>query len=135
MRWPKRKKESKYPEAIRPEVLEAAEAAGIADGYKLEARAVDGFAMMKDGRAVIVSAAIELDGRAWLHVSCSYKNFIPGYDTMKSIKAVFIGPERKAVQVFAPESEHVNLMDTALHLWACLDGDVFPDFTRGGGTI
>lgn len=34
MRWPKRKKESKYPEAIRPEVLEAAEAAGIADGYK-----------------------------------------------------------------------------------------------------
>lgn len=135
MRWKKAKRESKYPDAVRPDVLSAAEAAGISDGYSLERRAVDGFAMMKNGRAVIVSVDIEQDGRVWLHVSCSFRNYIPGYDTMKSVKAVFIGPGRKAIQVFPADAEHVNLMDTCLHLWACIDEDPLPDFRRGGVTI
>jgi hypothetical protein len=48
---------------------------------------------------------------------------------------MFIGDGRKAIQVFAPVAEHVNIHEFCLHLWHCLDGDPLPDFTRGGPTI
>lgn len=30
------------------------------------------------------------------------------------------------------EDKYINLHPTCLHLWHCLDGDVVPDFARGG---
>lgn len=90
------------------------------------------------GLFVIVSAAQELDGHMWLHVSFSRLNKqIPGYYDMTLIKELFIGKEQKAIHVFPPESEHLDIAGAiggpeVLHLWSCVDGDVLPDFTGGG---
>lgn len=97
----------------------------------------DGAAFARgEGLRVIASSAIELDGKRWLHVSCSRAVRLPTWDDLGDVKALFIGPGRYAYQVFPPASKHVNLHSYCLHLWCCLDGDaVLPDFTRGGGTI
>jgi len=80
------------------------------------------------GLRVVVSDSVEDDGKTWLHVSVSRPNQIPDYSDLCEIKRIFIGSERKAVQVFPPESEHFNLHPYCLHLWAPIDHDPFPDF-------
>lgn len=105
-------------------------------GWALIARASDGAAYQRsDGLKVIASICAEEDGRRWLHVSCSRKARLPSYGDMVDVKAVFVGGEREAYQVFARTSKHVNLMPFCLHLWCRLDGPALPDFTRGGSTI
>lgn len=96
------------------------------DGSRYESR---------EGLRVIVSGMTELDGRHWLHASVSRRGRLPSYDDLKAVKALFIGRERKAIQVFAADSEHVNLHPFVLHLWHCASGDVLPDFTQGGKTL
>lgn len=87
-----------------------------------------------DGLVVIMSGQFENEKR-WLHVSMSRKKKIPSYKDMKRVKSIFIGDDLQAIQIFPVKSKHVNIMETCLHLWACLDGDGIPDFTRGGMTI
>jgi hypothetical protein len=89
----------------------------------------------RDGLACIVSAAIEDDGKAWLHVSISYKDRLPSWEKLREIKDIFVGKDRTALQVLPKESKYVNMHPYCLHLWCCLDGDVVPDFTRGGKGI
>lgn len=84
------------------------------------------------GLFVMVSGAVELDGRRWIHVSVSRRDRLPSYDDLALVKRAFIGDERKALQVFAPSSEHYNLHAFCLHLWCCLDGDGLPDFRAMG---
>jgi hypothetical protein len=81
---------------------------------------------------VIITGATEKDGKRWLHVSLSRPHQIPDYADMCLVKSVFIGENKKAIQVFAPIDEHVNIMSTCLHLWSCLDGDGLPDFRTAG---
>lgn len=87
---------------------------------------------------VIVSGARELDGHMWVHVSFSKSHGgIPGYYDMTLVKELFIGKDQKAIHVFPPESEHLDIAGAlggreVLHLWSCLDADVLPDFTWGG---
>lgn len=83
----------------------------------------------------MVSVGIEADGRRWLHASMSAPRRLPTYDELKLLKRVWIGPGLTAYQVFAPDAKHVNIHPNCLHLWACLDGPVTPDFTRGIGVI
>ena len=54
--------------------------------------------------------------RVWLHVSLSRANRMPSYQDMCDVKSLFIGPDRKAHQVFAEESQHVNIHAYCLHL-------------------
>jgi hypothetical protein len=84
---------------------------------------------------VIVSGAVELDGRRWLHVSLAHPRWTPSYSDLCRVKELFIGADREAYQKFARQSEHVNLHPNCLHLWSCFDGDPLPDFTRGGDSI
>jgi hypothetical protein len=102
-------------------------------------RATDGGAYARaDGLAVIASVAVEQDGRRWLHVSCSRRARLPSWDDLADVKAVFVGRDQYAYQVFAPASKHVNQHAFCLHLWRCLDvdvGAVLPDFTQGGDSI
>ena len=87
------------------------------------------------GLGVIVTAAVEEDGRPWLHVSFSRVDRIPSWEDVIAVKELFVGRDRLAVQVFPPRDEHVNLHPYCLHLWCCLE-DGFrptPDFRRGGG--
>lgn len=101
------------------------------------------FFYVRDGHAVsrkellqvMCSARIEADGKRWLHVSASRRTKIPSWQDMKEVKDIFIGKERKAIQVFAPESEHVNVHPYVLHLWSCLDEDPLPDFRLPNGEI
>lgn len=81
---------------------------------------------------VIVGVEIHDDGKKWIHVSVSHQNKIPNYESLCMVKRLWVGEERKAVQVFPPKSEHVNDHLRCLHLWACLDGDGLPDFRREG---
>ncbi len=95
----------------------------------------DGAMYERNGLRVIASGATEADGRRWLHVSCSRPNRIPDWDDLRTVKDLFIGADRKAVQVFPPKAEYVNINSNVLHLWCCLDGDGLPDFSAGTGSI
>jgi len=90
---------------------------------------------MIDGTTVIMSGATELDGRRWLHVSLANPRRLPPYRDIVEVKELFIGRGKKAIQVFPPRAEHVNIHPNCLHLWHCVDGDPLPDFTRGGKTL
>lgn len=88
------------------------------------------------GLLVLISCALQDDGKRWLHVSVSRSDTkIPDWQTMSEVKNLFIGAERTALQVMPPKSKHVNIHPGVMHLWYCLDGDVTPDFTGGGDTI
>lgn len=103
--------------------------------WKTRATEPDGAAFLRrDGLRVVVSVARH-DGKRWIHASASRPKEVPSYDDLKELHARFCGAERKAIQVFAPASEHVNIHPNCLHLWACLDGDGLPDFTEGTGSL
>ena len=85
---------------------------------------------------VLMSCATQTDGKRWLHVSVSRRNKeIPTWQLMCEIKDVFIGPERTALQVMPPRSQWVSIHPGCLHLWACLDDLLLPDFRAGGQTL
>jgi hypothetical protein len=89
--------------------------------------------MRGDGLFVIFTAdRLQGDGKTWLHVSMSRKSRIPSYQDMCDVKFLFIGKERQAIQIFAPEAKHINIHPYCLHLWCALEGDGLPDFGQDG---
>jgi hypothetical protein len=95
----------------------------------------DGYAAELYPLRFIVTAGKEQDGKNWLHASVSrVDGMLPTYEDLSKLKEYCIGKDKTALQVFPPEKKHINLYQV-LHLWHCLDGDVTPDFTRGGVTI
>lgn len=86
----------------------------------------------ESGLRVLASVLVEKDARRWFHVSCSLASRRPSYEELCTVKAVFVGSHRRAIQVFPPKAEHVNFHPYTLHLWCCLDGDGLPDFRRDG---
>jgi len=106
-------------------------------GWKKLRDMLDG-AMYKrssDGMTVITSGSIELDDKRWAHVSMAHRGRVPSYGDMVIVKNLFIGRNKRAIQLFVDERDHVNLHPYCLHLWHCLDEDGIPDFTRGTGSI
>lgn len=95
----------------------------------------DGEAYKNDnGLVVIISKAIEQDGKEWTHVSFSRRSRMPSYQDMALVKAVFIGPDKDAVMVLPRRSKHVNIHEYCLHLFTT-DDMPLPDFTQGTGSI
>lgn len=84
---------------------------------------------------VIWSIARELDEHPWLHASMSRPASLPTYEDLKFLHRRFMNPKRKAMQLFVPDDQHVNLNPNVLHLWQTLGPDLIPDFTRGGRSI
>lgn len=82
------------------------------------------------GLRVMLGGQTEEDGKKWLHLSVSRANRVPSYDDLTKVKRMFFGEEAKAIFIFAPESEHINIHPFVLHLWHCLDGDTLPDFRK-----
>ncbi len=74
------------------------------------------------------------DGRVWLHVSFSRENQLPSYEDTKLVREVFVG-RHESYQVSPPPERHVNIHPYCLHLWACLEGPVLPDFSFNGTII
>ena len=85
-----------------------------------------------NGLLVIVTGAVERDGKRWVHVSMSRRSRLPSYDDMCLVKDSFIGRDRLALQLFVPADQHVNIANNCLHLWHCMDGDPTPDFRHEG---
>lgn len=80
------------------------------------------------GIKVIATAAIEKDLCLWLHVSFACNNKMPDYSDISFIKQQFFGDDLKAIMVFPKRTEHINLHQYCLHLWANLTQDDLPDF-------
>ncbi len=100
----------------------------------------DGYAAELYPLRFIVSYAVEQDGKHWLHASVSrVDGMLPTYDNLKTLKELCIGEHKTALQVFPPKTKYIDIAGKrgieVLHLWHCLDGDVTPDFTRGGNSI
>lgn len=92
----------------------------------------------RDGLRVIASIELHEDsGRssAWLHVSLSRNDRVPSYFDCGRVKALFVGRDRKAFQVFPPESEHVNIHPHVLHLWSPIGFDPVGDLRDQNGVI
>jgi len=120
----------RLPEGWTPDRVRVPVGFGIVEKYS------DAVAMKStDGLRVIVGAAVELDGKAWLHVSFSRKDKLPSWFDCKRVKSLFIGDDKTALQVFPSSDKYVDIHEHCLHLWHCMDGDVTPDFTHGIGTI
>ena len=112
----------------------------IHSGLKILQENADGYAAELYPLRFIVSEAVEMDGKRWLHASVSrVDGILPSYENLMSLKKYCIGEHKTALQVFPPKNKHVNIAGKwdleVLHLWCCLDGDVTPDFTRGGNSI
>lgn len=88
-----------------------------------------------DGLCVIGTVSIELDGLVWAHLSASHPKRLPSWNDMVAVKEIFLGPERKAINVIPPRKEYVNISPNVHHLFACLTGDPLPDFTHGTGSL
>ena len=86
--------------------------------------------------ACILTCNVELDGRAWLHLSVSHAKRIPTWGEMRVCKEQFLG-DREAYSVMPPRARYVNLHNNVLHLFALLDEtqSALPDFTGGTGSL
>lgn len=82
--------------------------------------------------SAIVTTSVERDKNVWLHVSVAHPSRLPTYVELQEVKDVFIGQNKKAIQVFPPRNEHVNLHPYCLHLWCCLSANPIPDFRKMG---
>lgn len=87
-----------------------------------------------NGLMVLVSENI-YENELWRHVSLSFHNKLPKWKDLREVKDIFIGKDKKAIQVFPKEEEYVNIHPYVLHLWSNLERDPLPDFTMGLGMI
>ena len=77
------------------------------------------------GLFVLADITVKKDGKKWMHVSFSRRSGIPSYRDILMVKNTFMRT-LKAIQIFPPEDEHVNIHPNCLHLWAC-EEDLIPD--------
>ena len=83
--------------------------------------------------SILVTAWPFEKGEAWLHASISGGDRMPTYDDLAGVHKAVWGTDGYAYEVFAPDSQHVNLHPYARHLWGRTDGaPVLPEFGRGG---
>lgn len=80
------------------------------------------------GRGLLVLADVGQRGdgspagtASWYHVSFSRTGRMPTYDDAALVRRAFFRPASVVVQVFPPESEHVNDHPYCLHLWERLN--------------
>lgn len=85
--------------------------------------------------SIIVTQA-DHDDVEWIHASIALVDRDPTYAELALLARAVFGRRRWSYQVFAPETEHVNIHQHALHVWGRVDGKpVLPDFTSGLGSI
>lgn len=114
-----------------PDVVE-----GLPPGWREFKRKLDGVMYVNEKRrlAIIISEALEGDGRVWRHASISHPKRMPNYEELMLLRRYAFG-DVECYQVFPKLEKHVNIHPTCLHLWGCKEGQVLPDFSRGTGSI
>ncbi len=73
------------------------------------------------GLQVLRSIATMEDGSQWIHVSVARRSKMPNWEDLSKVKKDFIGDDLEAYQVMAKASDHVNVHQFCLHLWAPLE--------------
>ena len=77
----------------------------------------------KDGaRGSVIITQAEHEDQEWVHVSLAFVDRDPTYLELAALHRAVFGRKRFSYQAFAPESEHVNIHEHALHLWGTVDG-------------
>lgn len=89
----------------------------------------------KGGIRVIITLEQYPDKSWWLHVSFSYHNRLPTWDDLKSVKTLFIGKKKLAVQILPHEEDYLNFHPYTLHLYARVDGDTLPSLAPNDRTL
>lgn len=109
----------------------------VVPGWPDEEFGVDGrsYRSTITGETTILSVAVELDGKRWLHFPTVGTERPVDWRELVRRKELFLGAESRAIQVLAPRSEWVNIHPYCLHLFVCLDGDPVPDFTAGTSSL
>lgn len=84
----------------------------------------------------MMTCAMQLDGRAWIHFSLSHRKRIPTWGELGVAKEEFLG-DREAYQILPPRRRYVNIDARVLNIFALLDpaASALPDFTRGTGAL
>lgn len=87
----------------------------------------------KDTGLLVLASIVIREGLGWYHVSLSRRDRLPAYREMSLVKKHWIGDNRWAIHVFPEAHNHVNIHETCLHLWHCLEpGFKLPDFRIEG---
>lgn len=89
----------------------------------LRCKITTGGAVHTPGSIIVTQAAHDDDGIEWLHASIAWRDRDPSYAELAILFRAVFGRRRFAYQVFAPESEHVNIHEHALHLWGHVNGE------------
>ena len=84
---------------------------------------------------VIATVGYYPDGKCWIHASIARADKMASYEDLCKLKEEFLGADAKAIQVFPPAAEHVNIHTNCLHLFSCVDDDGLPDFTMGSKSL
>jgi hypothetical protein len=72
---------------------------------------------------VLVSRSTVKGGDQWFHVSVSRPDRLPTWTELNKVRDEFLGPDTEAYHVLARKSDHVNIHENCLHLWAPVDGE------------
>jgi hypothetical protein len=81
----------------------------------------------------LIFASVSMYGdRLWYHVSFSLCDRIPSYEQTAWVRQTIFSPTLKVLQIFPPLDEHYSFHPNCLHLWACLEEDLLPDFRTMG---
>lgn len=94
---------------------------------------VQAFQHLLSGLRVIESGPEEFGEKRWYHVSFSFPNITPSYDDLDLVRRTFIGIKCESFQIFPRSEEYINIHPHTLHLYHCLDGELFPDSPYVGG--
>jgi hypothetical protein len=88
-----------------------------------------------DSGSVIVTQA-DHDGVEFLHASIAWADRDPSYAELAGLHRAVFGRRRWSYQMFAPESDHVNIHAHALHLWGRVDGKPWmPNIAAGWRSV
>jgi hypothetical protein len=102
------------------------------DGWAITQEWGLGYALRNtNGLRVLIDCSMKDDGRWWVHVSFSRKQWDPSHSDACQVKRDFLG-DRYAYAVHPPSEKYVNIHSHCLHLWCLVDADsgcVLPEFS------
>jgi hypothetical protein len=82
-----------------------------------------------NGLVAIVSL-MQIDGKAWLHLSVSRRSRTPSYEDLVRTRSVLLSVDAPVYFVLPKGTEHVDFHPHCLHLWQPVAHDPFPDPLR-----
>lgn len=90
----------------------------MARGGILQSRAIDGLkGWLKspvDHQPLFFVASW---GEGWDHLSVSRRKRTPTWGELEFMRKLFFKEDETAMQLHVPETDHVNVVSTCLHLW------------------